>query len=126
MTLVCQDKSILDTTAALQNIGIVWRRVSFADDIRTSKLELLGKSRSAAPLDILVAVGGALVGAAHDVRLIELADVLASDALQLGHGGHTTVRRHGAIAAERQGLDLGEQNRILGTGGCMAEKREGE
>ena len=48
------------------------------------------------------------------------------DALELRLGGHTTVRRHGAIAAERQRLDFGEENRILRTTSCETEEGEGE
>lgn len=51
-----QDEPVLDTTAALKHIFVIGVRISFADNVRTSKLELWRQGGFAGPFDISVAV----------------------------------------------------------------------
>lgn len=124
LALASQSELVLDAAAALEDVGIVGVRVSFADDVGAAELELLGERRGAAPLDVLVAPGGSLVGAAHHVDLVQVADGAARDAAELGDGRYATVVRHGALAAEGKGLDVGELDGILGLTSGERQGRE--
>jgi hypothetical protein len=124
LALAGQGELVLDAAAALEDVGVVGVCVSFADDVGAAKLELLRERRGAAPFDVLVAPGGALVGAAHDVDFVEVADGAARDAAQLGNGRYATVVRHGALAAEGKGLDVGELDGILGLTSGERQGRE--
>lgn len=95
-----QGKAILDTAGTLEDVVVVGRRVALAYDVGAAELEGLGERGGAAPLDVLGAVGGALVVAAHDVDVIEVADFGVRETAQLGDGGDAAVLRHGAVAPE--------------------------
>jgi hypothetical protein len=125
-----QGDLILDGTAALEDVGVVGAGVAFADDIGAAKLELLGQLGGAAPLDVLVTVRGALVGAAHNIEagLGEAAQRRMRYALELRDGGHAAMLRLSAVASERQGLDLREEDGIarLATVAVAAPAKGGE
>jgi hypothetical protein len=80
LALVGEGKRILDAAAALEHIWIICRGVALAYDVGATELELLGQGSCTAPFDVLLAVGGALVGAAHDVDGVQVAEGLAGDA----------------------------------------------
>lgn len=124
LALAGQGELVLDAAAALEDVGVVGVCISFTDDVGAAELELLGERRGAAPFDVLIAPGGALVGAAHDVDFVEVADGAARDAAQLGNGRYATVVRHGALAAEGKGLDVGELDGILGLTSGERQGRE--
>lgn len=124
-TLAGQGEAIFDAARALEDVRVIRGRVAFTDDVGAAELELLGKRRRAAPLDVLVAVGGSLVGAAQHVDVVEVADAAGGDAPELRDGGDTAMRRLGAIAAEGEGLYIGEKDGVLGARGD-GQHREGE
>lgn len=124
-TLAGQGEAVLDAARALEDVRVIRGRVAFADDVGAAELELLGKRRRAAPLNVLVAVGRALVGAAQHVDVVEVADATGRDAPELRDGGDTAMRRLGAIAAEGERLYVGEEDGILGARGD-GQHREGE
>lgn len=65
-----QRKSILDATAALEHVLVVWPVVSFTDDVRGSELELGRQGGGTGPFDAGSVVAGAGVLAAHDVDFV--------------------------------------------------------
>lgn len=54
-----------------------------------------------------------MVGAAHDVDFVEVADGTARGAAQLRNSRYAAMVRHGALTAEGKGLDVGELDSIL-------------
>ncbi|KAF1731563.1 hypothetical protein CRV24_007749 [Beauveria bassiana] len=114
---------VLDTAAALEHVRIVGRGVTLTDDVGRAELELSGQRGGAAPLDVLVAVRGALVGAAHHVNGVEAAEGARRDAPELRHGRDAAVRRLGAAAAERQRLHRGEEHGGVGWRGPLLPLR---
>lgn len=88
---------------------------------------ILGQMKNKTYLNILIRVTRALIRAAHQVHVVQLAEARVRDAFELGRGGDAAVRRLGA-PAQRQGLDLGQQDGILGFCGRQRRRRgeEGE
>lgn len=71
LPLLSEHESILDATAALQDVWVVGVVVAFADDICGAELELFGERGGACPLDRVVVVVRARVLAAHHVDLVK-------------------------------------------------------
>lgn len=77
-----ENKSILNTTAPLQDRRILNRVIALTRHVGSTKLELRRQRRLARPLHVRVVVVGAAVGAAHDVDIVK-AFCVAADACQL-------------------------------------------
>lgn len=116
LALAGEGDGVLDTAAALEDIRVIGVGITLADDIGAAQLELVGDRGGTAPLDVLGPVGGALVGAAHHVDVDMAAQIRVGDALELGGGRHTAVCGLCAVAAEGEGLHVGEEDGILGFG----------
>ena len=108
-------QSIFDSTAALQHVWVVAGIVSFADHICASELEFWRQVGFACPFDVLFAVAGAGVRAAHYVDRVKVARA-AADTLELWNGGDAAVGREG-IFAESEGFDGGELDAVGACGG---------
>lgn len=129
LALVGEGEAVLDPAAALEDVRVVFGAVALADDVRGAELELLGQLGDTGPLDVLGAVAGALVGAAHDVDGEEVAEGLCGEAFELRGGGRAAVGCEGAVAAEGEGLHIREEDCVFGLAGCCGEgqqQREGE
>lgn len=105
LALVCEDEAVLDTATALEDVRVIRRGVALTDDLGAAKLEGRGQGRGARPLDVLGAIAGALVDAAHGVDLVQRAHGPAGYAFQLGYRGDAAVRGL-AVGMEGEGLDL--------------------
>lgn len=90
--LLGQDEAVFHATAALEHILVIGVGIALADDVRAAQLERRGQVCCAGPLDVLRRVAGSLVRAAHEVYLVQLADVGIGDAFELGCGADATVR----------------------------------
>ncbi|KAL8944437.1 MAG: hypothetical protein Q9216_000488 [Gyalolechia sp. 2 TL-2023] len=77
-----ENEPVLDSTAALQDIGIAGGFIAFTDDVGRTKLEFRGQGCGTSPLDVLIIVVGALVLTAHDIDVVQAPSV-AADAFQL-------------------------------------------
>lgn len=66
-----------------------------------------------------------MVGAAHDLEVVEVADGLGGDAFELRDGRDAAVGCGCAVAAESEGLDVGEENGALGDGGAGGDEGGG-
>jgi type III secretory pathway component EscS len=82
VALLCEYESVLDTTAALQDVWVFGVVVAFADDVRGTELEFFGERGGTCPLDVVLVVVSAGVLAAHDVDLI-VAAARATNAFEL-------------------------------------------
>lgn len=116
LALVRESEAVLDAAAAAEDVWVVGVGVAFAHDVRGPELELLGQGGGAGPLDVFGAVAGAVVGAAHDVDGVEVAEGRVGEALELGRGGDAAVGCRCAAAAEGEGLDFGEEDCVFGGG----------
>lgn len=112
--LASQSEGVLDAAAASENIRVIGAGVALANDVRGHERQLLGQRGRAAPFDVLAAVGGALVGAAHHVNVVQRAQLLGRHAFELRDGRDAARGGLGAVAAEREGLHLGEEDGIVG------------
>ena len=109
-----EGEAVLDGAGALEDVGVVGGRVALADDVGAAEADVVREGGGAAPFDVLARVRGALVGAAHDVNVGEAAEGRVREAGELGHRGHATVGGARAVAAEGEGLDLGEEDGVAG------------
>ena len=83
--------TILNPAAALQNPFVVCIPISLTYDIRGTQFELWGQICGACPLDVFNIIVVALVCAAHDFRLVELAYFLGgADTAELRDWGDAT------------------------------------
>lgn len=80
--LGCQHQAVFNTAATFQDVGIVGRVVTFADDVGGGELEFFGKGGLAGPLYVLVIVVGTGVLAAHHIDFVKALRV-AADACEL-------------------------------------------
>lgn len=85
LPFLCEHQAVLDTAAALEDVGVVRGFVALANDVGGAELELRRERRGAGPLDVIVIVVGASVLAAHHINFIEAFSV-AADAFELWYG----------------------------------------
>lgn len=116
LSLRRQAYHVLDATAAAEHRVVACVTVALANDVCARESEFRGKGRGTGPLDILGAVGGALVLAPHHVDAVlgqPAEGPVPRDALQLRDWRGPPVFGSCAMAFERQGLDFGEENGVL-------------
>lgn len=111
-----EDEAVLDAAGAAEDVGVVGAGVALAEDVGGAELELGGQGGGAGPLDVLGAVGAALVRAAHHVDGVQGADARGGDAAELRDRGHAAVGG-GLVGAKGQGLHRGEEDGVLGARG---------
>jgi hypothetical protein len=110
-----EQEPVLDATASFQHIGVIRRRVPFADDIGATQLEFGWQRRLARPLHVLRVVPRALVRAPHRVDLVEATYLRRRYTLQLRDCADASVAGLRA-GAEGEGLYVGEEDGVLGFG----------
>jgi hypothetical protein len=82
VSFIGEDKAVLDTAAAFEDVRVFGVIVSLADYVCGAELELFGERGGAGPLDVVLVVVCASVLAAHYVDFIEAAGT-AADAFEL-------------------------------------------
>jgi hypothetical protein len=82
VSFIGEDKAVLDTAAAFEDVRVFGVIVSLADYVCGAELELFGERGGAGPLDVVLVVVCASVLAAHYVDFIEAAGA-AADTFEL-------------------------------------------
>jgi hypothetical protein len=109
-----QGEAVLDAAGAAEDVVVGGGAVAFTDDVGRGELYRVWEGSSASPLNVLLGVRRPRVVAAHDVEVTgDGAQTGSRDAFELRRGGDAAVGCDGAVAAEGEGADLGEEDRVF-------------
>jgi hypothetical protein len=112
LSLLSKHKPIAHPTTPLQHIRILRRIITLTRNIRTAQLEVSRQRSLASPLNVVVIVVRASIGAAHDIYIVET-PCIATCALQLWDW-RTATSASFLAGAKSQAGDFGEEDAVGG------------